>query len=124
MYDEQLGHRICQGIGCAIGRPFIVEGDLRLAPVVARMDWRTRLAPTLDGLSADERAMLAAHWTEVAQLEHGSIAAFARFVLELLSLGAPPELVGTAQLAMRDEIAHARIAFGFASAYAGAPVGP
>jgi hypothetical protein len=57
-------------------------------------------------------------------MEHASIAAFARFSLQLLSLGAPPDLLTATQAAMADETAHARIAFGLASAYAGRPIGP
>jgi hypothetical protein len=57
-------------------------------------------------------------------MEHASIAAFARFVLQLLALGAPPDLVADAQRAMEDETRHARLAFGVASAYAGADIGP
>jgi hypothetical protein len=57
-------------------------------------------------------------------MEHASIAAFARFGLELLSLGAPPSLVAQSTAAMADEDGHARDAFALASAYSGAPVGP
>jgi hypothetical protein len=57
-------------------------------------------------------------------MEHASVAAFARFVLELLSAGAPLELVEGAGDAMRDELRHTQICFGLASAYAGAPIGP
>lgn len=57
-------------------------------------------------------------------MEHASVAAFARFVLELLSLGAPPELVTAATDALADETAHARICYALASAYAGQALGP
>ncbi|HEX4460646.1 MAG TPA: ferritin-like domain-containing protein, partial [Polyangia bacterium] len=57
-------------------------------------------------------------------MEHASVAAFARFSLELLALGAPSDLVRGAQSAMGDELSHARIAFGLATAYGGAAVGP
>jgi len=57
-------------------------------------------------------------------MEHASIAAFARFTLQLLSLGAPAELVERAHRAMADETRHARVCFAFASAYAREPVGP
>jgi hypothetical protein len=60
----------------------------------------------------------------MALMEHASIPAFARFVLELVGLGAPPELVILAQAAMADETRHARDAFGLASAYAGTALGP
>jgi hypothetical protein len=48
------------------------------------------------------RAELARHWLEDARLEHASVASFARFVLHLLALGAPPELVTAAERALGD----------------------
>jgi hypothetical protein len=57
-------------------------------------------------------------------LEHASIAAFARFSLELLALGAPAELVADTTSAMADETRHATLCFSFASAYRGTEVGP
>ncbi len=57
-------------------------------------------------------------------MEHASIAAFARFTLHLLAVGAPPDLVSLSQQAIGDETEHARLAFSLASAYAGEAVGP
>jgi hypothetical protein len=57
-------------------------------------------------------------------MEHASIAAFARFTLQLLHLGAPHDLVLGSQRAMRDETDHAELAFALATAYSGHPVGP
>jgi hypothetical protein len=70
------------------------------------------------------RRRIAEHYTQAAQLEHASVASFARFTLELLALGAPPQLLAAAQRAGLDEIDHARRCFSLASAYAGQPVGP
>src|SRR5262249_43755535 len=70
------------------------------------------------------RAALAAHWLEVGALEHASVASFARFTLDLLALGAPATLVADAQRAGADEVDHARLAYGLASAYAGRTLGP
>jgi hypothetical protein len=108
------------------GRPFLVETEARIAPVVSGGDWRSaRLAgPRLDHLTVAERAALAEHWTKMGQMEHASIAAFARFSLQLLSLGAPPELVEACTQALADETAHAVLCFGLASAYAGRAIGP
>ena len=64
------------------------------------------------------------HWLEVAALEHASVASFARFTMQLLSFGAPPELVAGAQRAALDEIEHARLAYGVASRLAGRALGP
>ena len=56
--------------------------------------------------------------------EHASIAAFARFTLQLMSLGAPADLVERSNAATSDETLHAKLAFTIASAYAGRDVGP
>lgn len=119
------GARACVPAQCAIsGRPFVVQGEARVASTVCRSDWSSAATPDVSGLSRSERASLSLRWTEIALMEHASIAAFARFALDLLSLGAPPELLAATQDAMRDETLHARDAFALASAYADAPVGP
>jgi len=119
-------HRECsQAPGCSIGRPFLVDAAVRVAPLAARDDWRDRVtAPDSNELSALECARLAAYYGRAAQLEHASIAAFARFALQLLSLGAPPQLVQDATSAMADETAHAQLCFELASRYAGGTLGP
>jgi len=109
---------------CGTGRPFLVGGEARVATVTATDAWCSDLRPLLTGLDTAARERLAAAWTDVALMEHASIAAFARFTLELLSLGAPPALVVEAQAALVDETAHAKDAFALASAYAGRGIGP
>jgi hypothetical protein len=84
----------------------------------------TFAAPGVAHLTAAERATLAEHWTRMGQLEHASIAAFARFNLQLLALGAPPELVDACTQALADETAHTKLCFALASAYAGRALGP
>lgn len=118
-------HRECRKIECAIGRPFLVEGEARVAEVARRDDWCARdVAPRADGLAADVRRVLAEEWARSGQMEHASIAAFARFSMQLLALGAPPDLLVATHAAMADETEHALACFALASAYAGAPVGP
>jgi hypothetical protein len=78
----------------------------------------------LAGLSPAERSAQSDKWLNDARFEHASIASFARFCLDLLAFGAPPELVERAQRAMGDELAHARACFALASAYAGRALGP
>ncbi|EDM79148.1 hypothetical protein PPSIR1_27318 [Plesiocystis pacifica SIR-1] len=107
----------CQG---ACGRPLLVEGHARVASVAARTDWSVQSAPEPTAL----RRTLADYWTEVGLFEHASVASFARFALQLMALGAPPQLLAEARRATSDEIEHARLAFGLASAYLGRPVGP
>ncbi len=57
-------------------------------------------------------------------MEHASIAAFARFALQLLALGAPASLVTETQQAIADETEHAHLCFSLAGAYAGCDLGP
>jgi hypothetical protein len=118
------GHRTCES-AAVCGRPFLVEAAARVAPVTPRGDWTERgLAPRVDHLTGPERATLAAHWTKLGQMEHASIAAFARFQLQLLALGAPSELVMACNQALVDETAHTQLCFALASAYAGRKLGP
>jgi hypothetical protein len=123
-YDSVLEQRACNNAVC--GRPFLVEAQPRLAPVVTSGEWSIHApgTPRLDHLTPSERAALAEHWTKMGQMEHASIAAFARFSLQLLSLGAPPDLVDACTRALADETAHTRLCFQLASAYAGRAIGP
>jgi hypothetical protein len=110
---------------CAVGRPFLVEGEARTAGLVPRADWLCEnLTPAVEELSLGDRQALARYWQESALMEHASIAAFSRFVLDLLSLGAPPVLVEQATRAMLDETAHAKACFALAGAYSGEACGP
>jgi hypothetical protein len=89
-----------------------------------RDDWCDRWVGAGSELTRAERAALAAYWEQAALMEHASIAAFARFTLELLALGAPAQLVERACAAMSDEQRHATTCFSLASAFAGQPLGP
>ena len=124
LVSPATGYRVCEYADC--GRPFLVEHMARVAPAVASAAWSSGEARSLQlaALTEPERAQLAAHWTKLGQMEHASIAAFARFSLQLLSLGAPPELIEASTRALADETAHARLCFEIASAYAGHAVGP
>jgi len=99
--------------------------DAHVAPLVAGDAW-------VAGLSSEGRALeggvldrhLAAAWLADAQMEHASIAAFARATLELLAVGAPPSLVAGAQRAGLDEVEHAGICFALAGRYGAGERGP
>jgi len=110
------------------GRPFTVGDETRTASVSPRGDWLGEPcgagAPSTASLDEGTRKALRDAWTADALFEHASIASFARFSLELLSLGAPPTLVSASHAALADEIRHAQLCFGLASTYAGLPVGP
>lgn len=121
--DGMCCYAFCGGSCC--GRPFIIQGKARMARAMRRNDWLCML-PDVAGralpMALRERA--AAEWLDDARMEHASVAAFARFTLELLAFGAPADLVGESQLAGLDEIEHARMCFALASRYAGADLGP
>ncbi|MEZ4219337.1 MAG: ferritin-like domain-containing protein [Polyangiaceae bacterium] len=110
---------------CVVGRPLLVAGEVRAAPAVQRGDW-ARLLDALDAAELDDatRRELAAAWRHDAQMEHASVASFARLTLELMALGAPPDLLAESQVAATDEIEHARLCFGVAARLAGAEIGP
>ncbi len=117
--------RTCLKNDCPVaGRPFLVADHARVAPVAQRKDWAEDFSTRLADIPDAARERLTAHWTKIGQMEHASVAAFARFTLQLLSLGAPASLVAEAQVAMADETRHARTCFGLASAYAKGAVGP
>ena len=122
-YDAPSATWGCKGMTCVIGRPLLVDGAARTARGIDRGDWQ-RALPVPTDLDPATTAALAAHWHEVAALEHASVASFARFTLELLALGAPPDLLAAAQQAGLDEVEHARLAYALASRFAGRPLGP
>ncbi|MFO0603568.1 MAG: ferritin-like domain-containing protein [Polyangiales bacterium] len=105
------------------GRPLRVGGAARVAGVEARRDWGAA-SPGTSSVDPATRAALAAAWREDARLEHASIASFARFTLELVAQGAPPELVADAQRAGLDEVDHARRCFALAARHGAGDLGP
>ena len=98
--------------GCC-GRPFLAGGVARTAPLIVRED-HGRARGTAHGEA----------WARDALTEHASIAAFARFSLDLMAFGAPADLVRAAHEAALDEIRHAEAAFALASRYLGRTVAP
>jgi hypothetical protein len=124
-FDVERGPWQCQGRSVC-GRPFLVQHEARVARLVVGEGWLTADsdAPNLRGLAPGERERCAAVWSNMALLEHASIAAFARFNLQLLALGAPAELIVESTCAIADETAHARLCFDLASAYVGQKLGP
>lgn len=115
--------RHCEGSNAVCGRPFLVAGAHRQASAARSDEWSCSLPGRVQADSA-LRGELAHAWTRIGLMEHASIAAFARFALQLLQLGAPPSLIDSTTEAMADETRHARLAFELASRYAGQPVGP
>lgn len=95
----------CPGACC--GRPLYAGDVAVVAQPQASGQWCAPQLALADEWTAEQRLQLAAAWLADGLDEHASIASFARFALDLLSLGAPPELVRDAALAMQDEVRHA-----------------
>lgn len=109
------------------GRPFLVDGSARLASLAAGRGWGAPVdLETLGaaGLAEEDRDVLIAHYTRMALAEHASVAAFARFALQLMAAGAPADLVVRATEAMADETRHAELGFGIVGALSGEAVRP
>ncbi|MEM6989196.1 MAG: ferritin-like domain-containing protein [Myxococcota bacterium] len=127
--DDECGFQCVQSAdACAdAGRPFIVADEHRTAPMRRGGGWcepSQTLADSLRTLSPELRDHVAQHWIRSGLAEHASVASFARFIMQLLALGAPSDLVEQAQSAVADEIDHARRCFAVASQYAEQRVGP
>lgn len=60
------------------------------------------------------RGSLAAEWRDNGKKEHASVAAFAQLTLDLMAVGAPPELVTASQSDAMDEVRHAAACFAIA----------
>ena len=112
------------------GRQIRSRGRILLPPVEQGDAW------TGSGLSSsgpigvvdtddeDTRRALAAQWRENGRTEHASVAAFARLTLDLMALGAPPDLVADANRDALDEIRHTELCFGLARAIDGSSESP
>jgi hypothetical protein len=71
-----------------------------------------------------EARVTADQWRENGRTEHASVAAFAALTTELMALGAPPELITSANRDARDEIRHTELCFSLARALDGKTEGP
>ena len=107
------------------GRPLLRDGAMVLANIQpGPSGWPAGAPAVCSELSEDERALVADYWMDCATMEHASVASFSHFALDLMRLGAPPELLRGAHHAALDEIEHARLCFGLASGYHGQLLGP
>jgi len=75
-------------------------------------------------VTAAERAALGRLWLADALSEHASIASFARATLELMAVGAPPELLRGCQRAALEEVRHAELCFRLARRFSGRALDP
>jgi hypothetical protein len=111
--------------------PASTEQVRSVAPVAMREDWQLVAGqglasePTLAGADSEPLARaLARAWTDQALQAHAAVAAYARFALDLLSLGAPAALLQGCAQALAEETAHAQACFSLARRYGGQNVGP
>jgi hypothetical protein len=107
----------------SVRRPFLVGSSMRVASAAVRDDWSEELPPA-KGLDEVVRGALARAWLDDGLQEHASIAAFARFAMLMLGVGAPSDLVIAAQRAAIDEVRHARACFSLARRYGAKETGP
>jgi hypothetical protein len=105
--------------------------DSSHASLASREEWRLSSVDDLSGnldlsrsLPEPLRAALARAWTDAALRAHAAVATYARFALQLMSLGAPPQLLQGCSQAMQEELAHAQACFSLARRYATSQVGP
>lgn len=109
------------------GRPFLIQNEARVAGLLIDAEWSGCERSALENvslLSVASRAVIGEYWARAALMEHASIAAFARFTLQLMHLGAPRTLIEASQQAMLDETNHAKACFSLAARYLETPVGP
>ena len=98
-----------------MGRRHRKGGKLLAPETEAGADW-IGAEPTELALAVPEgeRAALGAEWRDNGKKEHASVAAFAQLTLDLMAVGAPPELVAAAQRDALDEVRHAAACFAIA----------
>jgi hypothetical protein len=104
------------------GRQLRRLGRVLLPRLVPGNDW----SKGMERIEVDEsaRAGLAAQWRENARTEHASVGAFAGLTMDLLALGAPPELLASAHRDGLDEIRHAQMCLALATAIDGVDQSP
>lgn len=105
---------------CGGGRPLRSEDGFVVADPIARRDWMASLS--LEATTPERER--AERFLVDGAAEHASVASFARASLQLLALGAPPDLIADVHRAALDEIEHARICYALAHRRGGPLVGP
>jgi len=85
------------------GRPYFDAGQMLFAPL--RSSSQTAGAPL---------SQVAIAWARAGAAEHASVAAFSRLALELMTLGAPNELLRAVHQAALDEVGHADLCWAVA----------
>ena len=113
------------------GRPFAIDGKYRTSTsLVDRIDtinaastWTFDEVPQI--LANDSiNQVIATEFSIQGEGEHASVASFARHTLQLMTMGAPPELLIGSQKASMDEIRHAKMCYGIAGTFLQANIQP
>ena len=86
--------------------------------------WKIDLLPSVSENNASYNHEVGLYWLQQAEAEHASVASFARHTLQLMSIGAPSELLIASQAASIDEIKHAKMCYGFASIFMSTDIAP
>ena len=101
------------------------------APPASRDDWRLSVVDDLAAHMAPSQnppeglsPTLARAWTDAGCEAFAAVAAYSRFALQLMNLGAPPQLLSGAAQAMQDEVVHAQACFSLARRFGARDVGP
>ena len=113
----------------SLSRPFTVHGKSRTTfSQTCNIDtctnrkhaesWKMGPPPSISPNSSYNQE-IGRRWLEQAESEHAALAAFARNTLLLMHLGSPPGLLTSSQEAGIDKINHAKLCYGFASAFIG-----
>lgn len=108
---------------CGKGRPLRDGASLVLADEIRTTGW-SGVDVAAAAREVEDVTSFVRYFRRVARLEHGSVAAFASVSLDLLSLGAPADLIEAAHVAALDEIRHARACWSLIAALTGESVGP
>lgn len=104
-------------VGFARGRQLRRFGRVLLPRITAGAGW-VDTTLELEG-AAHIPTGVGQQWRENGRTEHASVASFARLSLDLMALGAPPELLTSANQDALDEIRHTEACFALAHALDG-----
>merc|ERR1712066_83704 len=107
-----------------LGRPFVVDGKYRTttsqnSSICKRNDnagcCNSHTPEKVARTAVEEE--IGKQWLKSAEAEHASVASFAKHSLQLVSLGAPAELIKAAQVSAMDEIRHSQICYDIAGRF-------
>jgi hypothetical protein len=120
-YLGRVFFKVFSGFGH--GRPFRIKGTPVVSKVSSSSEWSTRDVKRYD-LPYESRIALEAVWLDSASKEHASVPAFSKLSLQLIALGAPPDLISKVFIAAGQEITHAELCFSVATSVSGRPWSP